>query len=98
MSEPVIKLGGPGAERGTIDDCFWRLRMFVGKDAYVSYDYAAGLLHPDPNSISMPQVNAMYSAMKMRSPKDSWDRFIDKPDEDLGLIPTDLDLVDSPDQ
>jgi hypothetical protein len=55
MGEPVIKLGSPGAERGTIDDWRWRLKTFVERDAYVDYVYVAGQLHTEPNSISVYQ-------------------------------------------
>ena len=79
----------------TIDNCRWRIKTFVERDAYVGYDHASHCL---PNSIvTRKHIRLINSKMRARSPLKAWEGFLDKEFKELSRIPVDLDLIDSED-
>ena len=79
----------------TIDNCCWRIKTFVERDAYVGYDHAS---HGLPkNVITREHIRLINSKMRARSPIKAWADLFCEEFEELSRIPDDLDLIDSGD-
>ncbi len=95
MAEPVIRLPlTTRLSRNVLEDCKWKIRTFVERDAYVEYDYGGGLLNPSLDVITEAHVHAMNCAMRARSSNAAWSHYTGQPLPELREIPGTLDLVD----
>ena len=83
-----------GDER-TIDNCRWRVKTFVERDAYVGYDHASHDLSKD--KVTREHIRLINSKMRARSPRKAWADFFCEELEELSHIPVALDLIDSED-
>ena len=87
-SENLVESGGR-----TIDNCCWRIKTFVERDAYVGYDHAS---HGLPNNkVTRKHIRLINSKMRARSPRKAWADFFCEELEVLSRIPVELDLIDS---
>ncbi len=81
-----------GDER-TIDNCCWRIKTFVERDAYVGFDHESHGLPKD--KVTREHIRLINSKMRARSPRKAWADILDKEFEELSQIPVGLDLIDS---
>jgi hypothetical protein len=80
-----------------LEDCHWKIRTFVERDAYAEYDYAGGIASQAADRIREVHVYTMNRAMRARSSREAWSHFIDEPVPELADVPDELDLADSDD-
>ncbi len=79
----------------TIDNCRWRVKTFVERDAYVGYDHES---HDLPNNmVTREHIRLINSKMRARSPIKAWADFFCEEFAELSRIPVALELIDSED-
>jgi hypothetical protein len=81
-----------------IRDCQAKIRDFVDHDAYQGYDRDGTRAEPRPDVISSRQLTLMNSAMRARSSRKAWAPFLDRHLDALAAVPSDVDLVDDPEE
>jgi hypothetical protein len=98
MTERVIQLPPTSRlSRNVLGDCRWKIKTFVERDAYVTYDFIGGYDNPSGDVINDRHVYVMNRAMMARSSRAAWQRSMDRPIPELAEIAPDLDLVDASD-
>jgi len=80
----------------TTKNCLEKLRYFCEHDAFPRYDVAGYNYIHQSDRFQRDLLTAMNREMMARSPKKAWAPLLDKPLSVLADIPTDVDLIDSP--
>lgn len=79
-----------------ITDCLPKLRSFCENDAPKSYDCRIREFDDVPDAIQDDCVTAANTGMLARTPLSAWKRFLNGSLLELAQVPTDVDLIQSP--